>query len=51
MPPERLWGVVPAAGIGRRMGGDRPKQYLILSGRTVLERPLLADLVPGRGCA
>jgi len=37
MPPERLWGVVPAAGIGRRMGGDRPKQYLILSGRTVLE--------------
>ncbi len=37
MPPERLWGVVPAAGIGRRMGGDRPKQYLPLAGRTVLE--------------
>ncbi len=37
MPPERLWGVVPAAGISRRMGGDRPKQYLPLAGRTVLE--------------
>ncbi len=37
---ERLWGVVPAAGVGRRMGGERPKQYLPLLGRTVLEHSL-----------
>ncbi|MDR5865566.1 2-C-methyl-D-erythritol 4-phosphate cytidylyltransferase [Halomonas koreensis] len=33
---DRLWLVVPAAGRGRRMGADRPKQYLPLAGRTVL---------------
>lgn len=32
----RLWGVLPAAGVGRRMGGDTPKQYLPLHGRPVL---------------
>jgi 2-C-methyl-D-erythritol 4-phosphate cytidylyltransferase len=32
--------VVPAAGIGARMGGNRPKQYLELSGRTILETVL-----------
>ncbi|MGM0534502.1 MAG: 2-C-methyl-D-erythritol 4-phosphate cytidylyltransferase [Pseudomonadota bacterium] len=32
----RPWLVVPAAGQGRRMGADRPKQYLPLAGRTVL---------------
>lgn len=26
----KLWGVIPAAGIGRRMGGSLPKQYLRL---------------------
>lgn len=31
------WAVVPAAGVGARMGGERPKQYLPLRGRTVLE--------------
>ena len=31
-----LWAVIPAAGIGRRMGGTTPKQYLRLHGRTVL---------------
>ncbi len=34
---SRIWAVVPAAGIGRRMGEDRPKQYLPLAGRTVIE--------------
>lgn len=34
------WAVVPAAGVGRRMGGDLPKQYLPLAGRTVLEHSL-----------
>jgi 2-C-methyl-D-erythritol 4-phosphate cytidylyltransferase len=32
--------VVPAAGVGARMGGDRPKQYLPLGGRTVIEQSL-----------
>jgi 2-C-methyl-D-erythritol 4-phosphate cytidylyltransferase len=36
----KYWAVVPAAGSGRRMGGDIPKQYLPLQGRTVLERTL-----------
>lgn len=30
MSASRFWGIVPAAGIGRRMGGDLPKQYLRL---------------------
>jgi 2-C-methyl-D-erythritol 4-phosphate cytidylyltransferase len=29
--------VVPAAGIGRRMQADRPKQYLSIAGKTILE--------------
>jgi len=37
---SRYWAVVPAAGVGRRMGADRPKQYLRLAGRTVLEHTL-----------
>lgn len=38
----RLWAVVPAAGVGRRMGAEIPKQYLRLGGRTVLEHTLAA---------
>jgi 2-C-methyl-D-erythritol 4-phosphate cytidylyltransferase len=26
----KFWGVIPAAGVGRRMGGNTPKQYLRL---------------------
>ena len=33
----RRWAVIPAAGLGRRMGEVTPKQYLALSGRTVIE--------------
>ena len=33
---SRVWAVVPAAGVGRRFGADRPKQYLPLGGRTVI---------------
>jgi 2-C-methyl-D-erythritol 4-phosphate cytidylyltransferase len=36
----RLWAVVPAAGVGRRMGASTPKQYLDLAGRTVIEHTL-----------
>lgn len=34
------WAVIPAAGSGRRMGGNRPKQYLPLAGKTVIEHVL-----------
>lgn len=34
------WVVVPAAGVGARMGGDLPKQYLQLGGKTILEHTL-----------
>lgn len=37
---ERYWAVVPAAGIGRRMGGGMPKQYLELLGRRVIDHTL-----------
>jgi 2-C-methyl-D-erythritol 4-phosphate cytidylyltransferase len=37
-----FWALIPAAGVGRRMGGDIPKQYLPLGGRTVLEHSLEA---------
>jgi 2-C-methyl-D-erythritol 4-phosphate cytidylyltransferase len=37
----KIWGVVPAAGVGKRMQSDRPKQYLELAGKTVLEQTLL----------
>ncbi|MFK3825677.1 2-C-methyl-D-erythritol 4-phosphate cytidylyltransferase [Pseudomonas yamanorum] len=32
-----FWAVIPAAGVGARMAADRPKQYLQLGGRTILE--------------
>lgn len=35
-----VWAVVPAAGIGSRMQADRPKQYLQLDGKTVIEQTL-----------
>lgn len=44
MSTPRCWAVVPAAGIGTRMGAHLPKQYLPLQGATVIEhalRPLL----------
>lgn len=41
---EQFIAVVPAAGIGARMGADIPKQYLRLQGKTVLEHTLAALL-------
>lgn len=35
-----FWAVVPAAGVGKRMNADRPKQYLELTGLTVIEHTL-----------
>ncbi|QUJ66981.1 2-C-methyl-D-erythritol 4-phosphate cytidylyltransferase [Photobacterium sp. GJ3] len=34
---QTLTAVVPAAGIGSRMQADRPKQYLLIAGKTILE--------------
>lgn len=36
----RFWVVIPAAGVGSRMRADRPKQYLQVAGRTILEHTL-----------
>lgn len=35
-----LWVVLPAAGVGRRMGSSIPKQYLDLAGRAVIDHTL-----------
>ncbi|MEN8175639.1 MAG: 2-C-methyl-D-erythritol 4-phosphate cytidylyltransferase, partial [Pseudomonadota bacterium] len=35
-----LWAVVPAAGVGRRVGGETPKQYLPLAGRSVIDHSI-----------
>ena len=37
----KFWAVVPAAGVGKRMNADRPKQYLELVDKTVIEHTLL----------
>ncbi len=46
-----IWAVIPAAGIGKRMQSDKPKQYLKLIDRTVIEhtieRLLSVDQVRG----
>ncbi|OLS59631.1 2-C-methyl-D-erythritol 4-phosphate cytidylyltransferase [Pseudomonas putida] len=39
-PLPAFWAVIPAAGVGARMAADRPKQYLQLGGRTILEHSL-----------
>lgn len=35
-----IWAIVPAAGVGKRMQSDIPKQYLLLNGRPVLEHTI-----------
>lgn len=40
----RYWFVIPAAGIGARMGAGKPKQYLMLGDKTILEHTLLRIL-------
>ena len=36
----KIWLIIPAAGIGSRMQADRPKQYLPLAGRPIIEHTL-----------
>ena len=39
-----IWAVVPAAGSGRRLGGEVPKQYLEIAGAPLMEHTLRAVL-------
>ena len=39
-PAPGYWAIVPAAGVGARMAADKPKQYLLLNGKTILEHTL-----------
>lgn len=45
---DKIIAIVPAAGVGSRMQADRPKQYLEIQGKTVLEHSLnvLLDYPP-----
>ena len=40
MNKNNYWAVIPAAGVGKRMQLNIPKQYLELNGKTVLETTL-----------
>ena len=40
MTQPSYWAVVPAAGVGKRMGTDIPKQYLAIAGKPVLQHTL-----------
>ena len=37
---QNIWAIIPAAGVGKRMGSDTPKQYLTLNDKTVIEHTL-----------
>ena len=53
MTTPRVVAVIPAAGVGSRMQADRPKQYLTIANKTILEHtidalvdhPLIDDVV------
>ena len=36
----RYWVVIPAAGVGKRMGVDKPKQYIEVSNKTIIEHTI-----------
>lgn len=37
LAPPKFWVIIPAAGIGSRMQADKPKQYLDIENKTILE--------------
>lgn len=39
-PNQKIWAIVPAAGIGKRMESDTPKQYLKILDKTILEHTI-----------
>lgn len=44
MAEPAYFAVIPAAGVGRRMAGNCPKQYLSVAGKTIIEHTLLTLL-------
>lgn len=50
MKSVQYYVVVPAAGVGRRMGADVPKQYLTLNGKLVIEHTLAKFLLTPQIC-
>lgn len=48
MADARVFGLIPAAGTGSRMGGDLPKQYAPLGGRPMLAHAIAALLADRR---
>ncbi len=40
LEPGDTWAVIPATGVGQRMQADRPKQYLMLGQRSILQYTL-----------
>ena len=36
----KYWVIIPAAGVGSRMGVDKPKQYIPVNGKTIIEHTL-----------
>jgi 2-C-methyl-D-erythritol 4-phosphate cytidylyltransferase len=36
----KYWVVIPAAGVGKRMGVDKPKQYISVKDKTILEHTI-----------
>lgn len=38
--PPKFWIIIPAAGIGSRMQMDKPKQYILIDNKTILEHTL-----------
>src|SRR5437762_1905095 len=40
MTPPRYFALIPAAGVGARMGAEFPKQYLPLAGKPILRHVL-----------
>ena len=41
---QMIWAIVPAAGVGARMAAGKPKQYLSVANKTIIEHTLLALL-------
>lgn len=39
--PQNYWAIIPAAGTGRRMGNETPKQYLPINGIPILEHTVM----------
>lgn len=52
MPTPKFWLIIPAAGSGKRMQSPRPKQYLTVRGRLVLDLAIacVAEQMPLAGC-